>query len=187
VTDLQVELVRRAREGDHDAFASLVRPEIHRLYGLAGLLLHDSARAEDAVQEALLKAWRDLPSLRDVDRFGPWLRRLVVNASYDEGRRLGRRRREVELQPQHDANAASDLDSVLHRDELIRGFRRLKPEERTVIALRFYLDLSTADAAATLGIRDVSYRSKLHRAIRALGAALAADARTSAGPEGELS
>jgi RNA polymerase sigma-70 factor (ECF subfamily) len=187
VTDLQEELVRRAREGDHDAFASLVRPEIHRLYGLAGLLLHDAARAEDAVQEALLKAWRDLPSLRDVERFGAWLRRLVVNASYDEGRRLGRRRREVELQSHHDSTAATDLDGVLHRDELVRGFRHLKPEERTVIALRFYLDLSTADAAATMGIRDVSYRSKLHRAIRALGAALAADARASAAPEGEVS
>lgn len=184
---MQQDFVRRAKEGDHDAFASLVRPEIHRLYGLAGLVLHDAARAEDAVQDALLKAWRDLPSLRDVDRFGAWLRRLVVNASYDEGRRLGRRRREVKLQPHHDSIAASDLDGVLYRDELVRGFRHLKPEERTVIALRFYLDLSTADAAATLGIRDVSYRSKLHRAIRSLGAALAADARASAAPGGEVS
>ena len=176
--------MRRAKNGDHDAFESLVRPEFDRLYGLAGLLLSDRTRAEDAVQEALLKAWRDLPTLRDPDRFGAWLRRLVVNASYDEGRRLGRRRREVELAPQHDRAVADELGGLLDREELSQAFRRLKEEERAVVALRYYLDLSTADAAATLGIREVTYRSKLHRAVRRLGAALAADARATARPEG---
>lgn len=181
---VQEELVRRARDGDHGAFESLVRPEIERLYGLAGLLLSDRSRAEDAVQEALLKAWRDLPQLRDAGKFGAWLRRLVVNASHDEGRRLGRRRREVELTPGHDRGVASDLDGLLDRDELSRAFRRLKEDERTAVALRYFMDLSTADAAATMGIREVTYRSRLHRAIKALGAALAADARASARPEG---
>ncbi|MDQ2689939.1 MAG: hypothetical protein M3Y29_06670, partial [Chloroflexota bacterium] len=74
------ELVRRARDGDHGAFDALVRPQIERLYGLAGLLLSDRTRAEDAVQEALLRAWRDLPKLREAGKFGAWLRRLVVNA-----------------------------------------------------------------------------------------------------------
>lgn len=181
---MQDELVRRARNGDHGAFESLVRPEIERLYGLAGLLLADRTRAEDAVQEALLKAWRDLPKLREVEKFRAWLRRLVVNASHDEGRRLGRRRREVELKPHHDRAMADQLDSLLDRDELSQAFGRLKEEERTVVALRYFLDLSTADAAATLGIREVTYRSKLHRAIRTLGAALAADARATAEPKG---
>lgn len=182
---LQQELVLRAKDGDHGAFESLIRPEIDRLYGLAGLLLSDRARAEDAVQEALLKAWRDLPKLREATKFGAWLRRLVVNASHDEGRRLGRRRREVELAPQHDrAGLGDELGSLLDRDELSSAFRRLKEEERTVIALRYYLDLPTADAAASLGMREVTYRSKLHRAIRTLRAALAADARATARPEG---
>jgi RNA polymerase sigma-70 factor (ECF subfamily) len=170
--------------GDHGAFESLVGPEIERLYGLAGLLLNDRARAEDAVQEALLKAWRDLPKLREVAKFHAWLRRLVVNASHDEGRRLGRRRREVELKPSHDRADSDGLDPLLDRDELSQAFRRLKQEERTVVALRYFMDLSTADAAAALGIREVTYRSKLHRAIRTLGAALAADARSTARPEG---
>ncbi len=182
--ELQEELVRRAADGDHDAFEALVRPEFDRLYGLAGLLLSDRTRAEDAVQEALLRAWRDLPRLRDASRFGAWLRRLVVNASHDEGRKLGRRRREIEMTPQHEGAGGDDLDGLLDRDELSRAFRRLREEERTVVALRYYLDLSTADAAATLGIREVTYRSKLHRALRALGAALAADARTARRPEG---
>lgn len=181
---MQQELVLRARGGDHDAFAALVGPEIERLYGLAGLLLSDRARAEDAVQEALLRAWRDLPTLRDPERFGAWLRRLVVNASHDEGRRLRRRRGEVDLSPHHDRATVDEISALLDRDELVRAFNRLKEEERTVVALRYYLDLSTADAAATLGIREVTYRSKLHRAIRALGAALAADARTAQTAEG---
>jgi RNA polymerase sigma factor (sigma-70 family) len=182
--ELQQEIVRRAQRGDHDAFSSLVQPEIPRLYGLAGLLLPDRSRAEDAVQEALLRAWRDLPRLRDVEKFLPWLRRLVVNASHDEGRRLGRRRREVELAPHHDRGGADELGGLLDRDELSRAFRRLNEGERTVIALRYYLDLSTADAAASMGIREVTYRSRLHRAIRTLGAALAADARAAARSEG---
>jgi RNA polymerase sigma factor (sigma-70 family) len=181
---LQDELVRRARDGDHAAFESLVRPEIERLYGLAGLLLGNRARAEDAVQEALLKAWRDLPRLRDVAKFPAWLRRLVVNAAHDEGRRLGRRRREVALDPNHDRATADELGGLLDRDELSKAFRRLREEERTVVALRYFLDLSTAEAAATLGIREVTYRSRLHRALRALAAALAADARVTRHPEG---
>ncbi len=183
---MQQELVRRAQDGDHDAFDALVRPEIDRLYGLAGLLLRDRPRAEDAVQEALLKAWRDLPKLREAEKFGAWLRRLVVNASHDEGRRLGRRRREVALAPQHDRASSDELAGLLDRDEIAQAFGRLNEEERTVIALRYYLDLRSAEAAASLGIREVTYRSKLHRAIRTLGAALAADARATASPEGHL-
>jgi RNA polymerase sigma-70 factor (ECF subfamily) len=181
---LQEELVRRARDGDHGAFEFLVRPEIERLYGLAGLLLPDRSRAEDAVQEALLKAWRDLPKLREPAKFGAWLRKLVVNSAHDEGRRLKRRRPETELKPHHDRAAGDELDGLLQRDEIARAFRRLKEGERTVIALRYYVDLSNADAAATLGIREVAYRSKLHRALRALSAALAADARGTANPQG---
>ena len=88
----------------------------------------------------------------------------MVNASHDEGRRLGRRRREVELGPAADRAAGDDMRAVLDRDEMSRAFGRLMREERAVLALRYYLDLSTADAAATLGIREVTYRSKLHRA-----------------------
>lgn len=178
------DLVERARAGDHDAFAALVTPEIGRLHGLAGLILRDPARAEDAVQEALLKAWRDLPRLREPDRFHPWLRKLLVNACHDEGRRLGRRRGEVALAPEHEPSASDGLDRMLHRDELARGFRDLTREERAVIGLRYYLDLPTADAAAALGMREGTYRSKLHRAIRTLGAALAADARGTIRAEG---
>ena len=171
--------------GDHGAFESLVRPEFDRLYGLASLLVGDRARAEDAVQEGLVRAWRDLPRLRDRGSFGPWLRRLVVNAARDEGRRMGRRRGETVLTSAHDrGGTAAELDTILDRDELAGAFGRLREEERAVIALRYYCDLSTAEAAASLGMGEVAYRSRLHRAVKALGAALAAEARSASRPEG---
>lgn len=174
---LHDELVQRAKDGDHDAFSMLVSPEIGRLHGLAGLILRDPSRAEDAVQEALLRAWRDLPRLREVDRFHAWLRRLLVNACHDEGRRLGRRRVEVALAPEHEPGIGEGFEGVLRQDELARGFRHLTEEERTVIALRYYLDLSSADASAAMGMAEGTYRSKLHRAVSTLRAAMAADAR----------
>lgn len=178
------ELVSRAREGDHEAFSTLVNQRIDRLYGLAGLILRDRTGAEDAVQDALLRAWRDLPQLRDVDRFDAWLRRLVVNACHDEGRRR-KRRPEAAISADHIGAVSDSVDDVARRDEIERGFRRLNADERSVIALRYYLDLSTAEAADALGIREVTLRSRLHRAIRALGSAMAADARTGALAEGE--
>jgi RNA polymerase sigma-70 factor (ECF subfamily) len=182
---VQRDLVQRAMGGDHDAFSALVAPEIDRLHGLAGLILRDASRAEDAVQEAMLRAWRDLPRLREPDRFMAWLRRLVVNASHDEGRRLGRRRRETALGPDHHPATADAASTVADRDELGRGFRRLSEEERAVIAMRYYLDLPSGDAAAALGMREGTYRSKLHRALRTLNAALAAEARGVARAQGE--
>lgn len=177
------DLVEQAKKGDHAAFSALVTPEIERLHGLAGLILGDRAHAEDALQEALLRAWRDLPRLRRADRFRAWVRRLVVNASRDEGRRLGRRRREVPLAPEHELPIGDGLDDLANRDEVGRALRHLTTEERTVIALRYYLDLSSADASAAAGMREGAYRSRLHRAIRTLGAAVAADARRPASVE----
>lgn len=171
-------------KGDHDAFAALVTSEIASLHGLAGLVLRDRGRAEDAVQEALLKAWRDLPRLREADRFPAWLRRLLINACHDEGRRLGRRRGEVTFAPMHEPPAPDAFDALLRRDELARGFAALTSEQRTVLSLRYYLDLSSADGAAAMRMRETTYRSKVHRALRALDAALADGARGTGQTEG---
>jgi RNA polymerase sigma factor (sigma-70 family) len=181
---LQIELVERAAKGDHDAFAALVRSEIGSLHGLAGLVLRDRGQAEDAVQEALLKAWRDLPRLREADRFRAWLRRLLINACHDEGRRLGRRRGEVTFETMHEPKAPDPFDAMLQREELGRGFARLTTEQRTVLSLRYYLDLSSADGAAAMGMREGTYRSKVHRALRAMDTALADVARGTSQTEG---
>src|SRR4029079_2412844 len=84
---MQHDLAARAREGDHDAFAALVDGSIGRLYAVACLILRDRDRAHDAVQEALLAAWRDIRGLRDPERVDAWFRRLVVRACYRQARR----------------------------------------------------------------------------------------------------
>ena len=93
----QRELVERAARGDHDAFATLVGASIARLEAVSRLILRDQELARDAVQDAYIRAWRDLPGLRDPDRFDAWLHRLTVNSSLDAMRRRRRRPIEVEL------------------------------------------------------------------------------------------
>ena len=171
------ELVIRAREGDHDAFARLAAGSIGRLNAIARLIVTDYARAEDAVQDAFIDAWRDLRALRDPDRFDAWLNRLLVRACQN-ARRVDRRRGLVELPLTADGPISQDFQaSVANADELERGLRRLTLDQRTVLVLSFYLDLPLADAAATLRIPLGTMKSRLSRAIDALRAAIDADAR----------
>ena len=176
---VQRELVERARRGDHDAFAALAGAAITRLDGAAWLILRDVEQAKDAVQNALVRAWRDLPTLRDPDAFDAWLSRLLVRACIDEARRLRRHRVDVELT---DLNLAMPAvggyeSSIADRDQLERGFLRLEPEMRAVIVLHHYLDLPLPAVAATLGIPLGTAKSRLHRALGLMRAALDADAR----------
>ena len=178
---MQRELVERARGGDHDAFAELAGATISRLDSAAWLILRDPEQAKDAVQNALVKAWRDLPTLRDPDRFDAWLNRLVVHACIDEARRLRRHRLDVELTPLMSPAFGDVESSIADRDQLERGFLRLEPEMRAVIALHYYLDLTMTDVAATLGIPVGTAKSRLNRAMGLMRAALDAEARPAAG------
>jgi RNA polymerase sigma-70 factor (ECF subfamily) len=177
---MQRDLVERAKQGDHDAFAQLAGTAISRLDSAAWLILRDAEQAKDAVQNALVRAWRDLPTLRDPGRFDPWLHRLLVRACIDEARRLRRHRVDVELLnlDVSSARAGSRMESALaDRDQLERGFARLEPEMRAVIVLHHYLDLPLPDVAATLSIPLGTAKSRLHRSLGLLRAALDADAR----------
>ena len=176
---MQRELVERARGGDHDAFAELAGATISRLDSAAWLILRDAEQAKDAVQNALVKAWRDLPTLRDPDRFDAWLNRLVVKACIDEARRLRRHRLDVELTPLMSPAVGGVESSIADRDQLERGFLRLEPDMRAVIVLHHYLDLTLPDVAASLGIPLGTAKSRLHRALALMRAALEADARVS--------
>lgn len=178
---MQRDLVVRARQGDHDAFAELAGAAISRLDGAAWLILRDREQAMDAVQNALVRAWRDLPTLRDPDRFDAWLHRLLVRACIDEARRLRRHRVDVELTDLHAPTTDDPATSVVERDRLERGFARLTPELRAVIVLHHYLDLPLPSVAATMGIPVGTAKSRLHRALGLMRAALDADARP--GPE----
>jgi RNA polymerase sigma-70 factor (ECF subfamily) len=178
---MQRDLVERARRGDHDAFAELAAAAISRLDSAAWLILRDPDQAKDAVQNALVKAWRDLPTLRDPDRFDAWLHRLLVRAAIDEARRLRRHRVDVDLTAL-DAPVITGAETVVaDRDELERGFLRLEPEMRAVIALHYYLDLTMPDVAATLGIPVGTAKSRLNRAVGLMRAALDAEARPTPG------
>jgi len=174
---MQQELVDRARRGDHDAFAALAGAALFRLDAAARLILRDPDQAKDAVQETLVRAWRDLPTLRSPDRFDAWLHRLLYRACIDEARRLRRHRVDVEL-TSIDAPAGDDGVSVTNdRDQLERGFSRLDPEARALIVLHHYLDLPLPEVAIALGIPLGTAKSRLHRALQSMRAALDADAR----------
>jgi RNA polymerase sigma-70 factor (ECF subfamily) len=179
---MQRELVERAMTGDHEAFAELASLSITRLFNVARLILRDDGRAEDATQDALVTAWRDLSALRDPDRFEAWLHRLLVRACYREARR-GRQRWAIEVATRSPMNigrvAEPDVARELaDRDELERGFRRLDPDQRVVLVLHHYLGLSLDETGAVLGIPPGTARSRLSRATAAMRAALEADART---------
>jgi RNA polymerase sigma-70 factor (ECF subfamily) len=172
----QRELVERAGRGDHDAFAVLLHGSIGRLEAVARLILRDQDLARDAVQDAFIRAWRDLPGLRDPDRFDAWLHRLTVNACLDVARRRSRRPVEVEFTPFSPAFTADESASVAQRDELERGFRRLSTEHRAVLVLHYYLGMPMPALASTLGIPLGTAQSRLGRALAALRTAMSSAA-----------
>jgi RNA polymerase sigma-70 factor (ECF subfamily) len=174
---MQQELVERARRGDHDAFAVLAGAALFRLDAAARLILRDPDQAKDAVQETLVRAWRDLPTLRSPDRFDAWLHRLLYRACIDEARRLRRHHVDVELTPIDSPVVGDMTSSITDRDQLERGFSRLEPEARALIVLHHYLDLPLPEVAVVLGIPLGTAKSRLHRALQSMRAALDADAR----------
>jgi RNA polymerase sigma factor (sigma-70 family) len=161
-------LVERAQRGDHEAFSVLASASIARLDAAARLILRDSELARDAVQEAMVRCWRDLPTLRDVDRFDSWLHRLLVNACLDLVRRRKRRAIEVELTPLHAPSSADFSGGVIDRDLLDRALRALEPDWRAVVVLHYYLGMPLPDVAASLGIPLGTAKSRLHRALGVL-------------------
>lgn len=169
-------LVEQAGRGDPEAFAALVRGCGDRLYAIACRILRDPDRAEDALQQALIQIWEDLPGLHDPAKFDAWTYRLVVHASYREARRSRRwtsRVREITVDPPGDDR----VGEVADRDEVERAFRRLTPEHRAVLVLRYFIGLPVTEVAEALGIPVGTAGSRLHYAARGLRAAFEADAR----------
>jgi len=174
---MQHGLVARAMRGDQEALASLAADSVDGCYRLAYRILRDPHRAQDATQQALLGAWRDLPSLRDPDRFDAWLHRLVVNACYAEARSERRWIARVRVIT-NDTSVEPDIArSVAARDELEAAFRRLTPEQRAVVVLHHDLGYPLTEIAAMLGIPQGTARSRLHYGVRQLRATLDRDRR----------
>lgn len=173
------QLVEQAIAGDRDAFVSLAAGAYDRLHGIARLILRDDDAASDAVQEALTSAWLHIRAVRDPDRIDAWLNRLVVHASYREGRRMRGRVVEIGVAHVDVPDGWDEVGAVDARDQLERGFRRLNPQQRAVLVVHHYLELSDAEAAVVLGIPVGTVKSRLNRATIALRAAIEADDRAS--------
>ena len=174
------DLVEAARRGDREAYADLIRSRGDRLYAIAQRILRDVDRTEDAVQEALVIAWRDLPGLRDPDRFDAWLHRLVVRACLHEAMRQRRLVANLHVLPTDLSGGPDEILSIADRDQLERGFRRLDPQQRAILVLRHFAGYEPAEIAELLGVPAGTARSRLHHAHRAMRAALEADARVTA-------
>jgi RNA polymerase sigma-70 factor (ECF subfamily) len=166
-------LVERAQHGDREAFAVLVHQVSDSLYGVAYRILRDTGLAEDALQNALVLAWRQLPKLREPDRFEAWVHRVLVHACYDESRRTSVWRSSVRALPVDRPAGADGISDFIARDELERAFRRLTLEQRAVFVLHHYLGLPLVEVAQLLDIPAGTARSRLHYALAGLRAALA--------------
>jgi RNA polymerase sigma-70 factor (ECF subfamily) len=181
VTVDQRGLVVLAGRGDHDAFAVLARGAIARLDAAARLILRDSELARDAVQEALMQAWRDLPGLRDPDRFDAWLHRLTVHSCIDAARHRRRRIIEVELTSLDGPTVSDPAALVADRDQLDRALSGLEPDARALVVMHYYLGMSVPDVADSLGIPLGTAKSRLSRSLAQMRATAMGDQDRSAG------
>jgi len=166
-------LVAAAIRGDRDAFRELVEPDLAAALGTARIVTRSEADASDAVQEALLSAWRGLDRLREPDAFRAWFRRHVVRAAL---RAATKRGRVVELDLAAVA-PAGDLDLALDKRTLGRAFNRLDARDRLLLTLHHFWDLPIAETAAHLGIPEGTVKSRVHYAMDRLRAAYAAEER----------
>ena len=174
---MDTDLVVRAQRGDKDAYALVAAEIADRFLAVARRILRDRDLAEDATQQALLAVWQDLPRLRDPDRFESWSYRVLVNACYAEGRKERRWSPNLRILPIDETSADRGLESVVDRDQLERGFRRLTIDQRAVVVLYHYLDKPLDEIATIIGIPVGTAHSRLHHAMRGMRAALDADAR----------
>jgi RNA polymerase sigma factor (sigma-70 family) len=162
------ELVERAQRGDHEAFDALATAAYHRLYAVARRVLRDGYAAEDAVQDALVRAWRDIRGLRDRERFDAWLHRLLIHACSDHVRRSRRRRLEVTVDAIDRADPEDGVARVDDRDEIERAFFQLSVEHRAVLVLSHYAGLPAPEIATMLGIPVGTVYSRIHHGTRAM-------------------
>ncbi|HEY6891538.1 MAG TPA: sigma-70 family RNA polymerase sigma factor [Solirubrobacter sp.] len=164
------ELVALARRGDGDAYASLVRAHSDIAFRTAMLITQDAAEAEEAAQDAFVKAWRALGRFRDGEPLRPWLLTIVANEARNRKRSAGRRQAlALRFVPQTDTDSAEA--AVLAgetRATLLAALGRLREDDRLVLGCRYLLELSEAETAATLGVRKGTVKSRTSRALERL-------------------
>ena len=165
------ELVTRAKRGDAAAYEDLVRAHQAIAFRVAFVVGGDAADAEEAVQDAFLKAYRALARFRDGAPFRPWLLQIVANEARNRRRSAGRRRAladRVAAEPTSGDAAPSPEAAVLseeRRQELLHALDGLRDDDRDVLGCRFLLELSEEETAAALGIRRGTVKSRTSRAL----------------------
>jgi len=171
---MQRELVERAIAGDKRAFSSLVEDSASQQYAIASLILRDRDRAQDAVQDAWVLAWRNIAALRVPDAWDAWLRRLTVRACFAASRQQRNRSRvelHVMLAPEP-AAPGDAIEALAERDRMARALDHLAIDQRAVIVLVYYVGLSLSDAAVSLDIPVGTAKSRLHRGLETLRRAI---------------
>lgn len=170
-------------DADDMGFRARLEASLDEGYRLATVILGNPRDGEDATHDAVERAWRSRSRLRDADRFEPWFQRIIVNACRDRmrRRRYGPTFMSMTAVPdasptpradQHDPDAYAE---ALERDALGRALRELNPDQRIVVAMRFYLDLEVDEIARRLGTRSGTVKSRLHRALKLLRTAWEAE------------
>jgi RNA polymerase sigma-70 factor (ECF subfamily) len=178
---MDTELVTRAQRGDQAAFAEIASASYGRMNSLAFGILRDRSMAEDATQQAMLDAWRNLPKLRDPARFEAWAYRLTVNACYAEARRAKRWMPNMTIDNPTEPVARDEISPIADRDLLNRGFRDLSVDQRAVLVLRHLAGLPLEEVARTLDIPTGTARSRLYRALQSMRASIDSDTRPPTG------
>jgi RNA polymerase sigma-70 factor (ECF subfamily) len=184
----EIELLGLAASGDRDAFDALIRPRLDRLFRMAFAITRSEAEAHDATQEACVAAWRELPRLRDRERFDAWLSQILVNAARGAVRRTGRRRvRELTVdsdpdrpegeRPSLEPSVPAETDAFADRDAIRRAFTRLDGTTRSLLVLHYVEGTPLAEIARTTGSPVGTVKWRLSNARRALERALEAERR----------
>ena len=156
--------------GDQTAFALLLQQEADIGYRLAYMVLHERSAAEDAFQDASIRAWRDLHQMRDRSRWRPWFRQIVVNAARDRARRAIRR---PEAELNEGIATPNDTAAIPALLDLRAAFLTLDPTDRAILALRYGTGLEIAEIAAAVRMPVGTVKSRVHRALAKLRGVLA--------------
>jgi RNA polymerase sigma factor (sigma-70 family) len=160
------ELVSRAKNGDRGAFDQLLGPLVSKAFRLAYGMLHDTQAAEDAVQEAAIRAWRKLDHLRPGTEMRPWFLGIVANQCRTTLR--GRWWSVLPLDERVRGSGQALEEEVVHATAVRAALRRLSPDHREVLVLHYYLDLPLEEVAAIAGIPIGTAKSRINRGIAAM-------------------
>lgn len=173
---MERELVLAARLGDEVAFARLIEAEAPRTYRAVLAIVRSPEDAQEVMQDASIRAWRQLAGLREADSWQAWFRRIAVRQAFDRAGRQGRiHLREVSLESAEGEAGHDPSSGWADRASVMAALRLLANEDRALLGLRFGADLAVPDVAAALGIPLGTAKSRLHRALGRLAGAMGED------------